>query len=286
MDPESFANGQSTVVGVIILVGLTVLLAGIVFLSASTVDMPSDVGDVLPNAGRSPFSAERVGGSFTGDPVELSMYDSTSGDTVDGSPNATAGVRPPLVDEDVGNAVSSLEGSPPLPDSPTGGEIRVDSGGYYVNTSNSIRSSWDDERVVFDTSGGPVRIGLDGEGFLDSGRILAEGSEFEVNGGYPVEIYVERSSLSADLTLVDVEFNTRRTDAFRVYAQSDDGWEKSEIDIEGGSVFRGIVYAPGSEVEVINSEFYGASVADETVVDGSSYYHDTALERLGEEALP
>lgn len=284
MDPESFVKGQSTVIGAIILVGLTVLLAGIVFLSASTMDMPSDIGEGLPNTGRSPFSAERVGGSFIGDPVELSMYDSTSGDTVDGSPNVTVGMGPPLVDEDVGNAVSSLEGSPSLPDSPMGGEIRIDSGGYYVSSSDYVLSGWDDERVVFDTTDGPVRIGVAGDGFL-SGRILAKGTTFAVEGSHPVEVYVERSDYAVDINFEDVEFDVGGTDGFRVYAQSPKGGYEADIDIEG-SVFRGIVYAPGAEVEVIDSEFYGASVAEETVVDGSSYYHDTALERLGEDDLP
>lgn len=283
---EPTADAQSTVVGVALLVALTVLLAGVLVVSVSSVEPPSDIDDALPDAGPSPFAAERVGGSFTGDAVELSMYDSVSGEKLDGSPNETVGAPPPSVDEAISSEVSALVGSPSLPDSPTEGEIRVNSGGYYVNTSNSIRSSWDDERVVFDTSDGPVRIALDGEGFLDSGRILAEDTEFDINGRNPVEVYVERSSFSADLTLVDVEFDTQRTDAFRVYAQSDDGWEKSEIDIEGGSKFRGIVYAPGSEVEVKNSEFYGASVAEKTVLDGSSYYHDKALNRLGDDALP
>ncbi|MFP4175000.1 MAG: hypothetical protein ACLFSW_04395 [Halobacteriales archaeon] len=276
---------QSTVIGVSLLVGLTVLIAGVVVVTVSSIEPPSDVDDALPTRS-SPFEAENVGGSFTGGADELSMYDSSTGEFLDDSPNRTDGSTPPSVDEGVGSTASSLEGSSSLPDSTEDGEIHVGSGGYYVNTSNSIRSSWDDERVVFDTSDGPVRIALDGDGFLDSGRILAEGTEFAVKGSHPVEVYVERSTFSADLTLVGVEFDGKDTGAFRVYAESNDGWEKSEISIRGGSEFRGIVYAPGSEVEVKNSEFYGASVADETDVEGSSYYHDSALKRLGEDALP
>jgi len=280
------AGSQSTVIGVALLVGLTVLLSGIVVFSVSSVEPPSDIDDVIPNRGTSPFAAERTGGSFTGEAVTVSMYDSVSGEKVDGSPNETAGMPPPSVDEGVKSVVSGLEGSPPLPDGGTGGEVTVDPGGYYVNSSNYVYTRWDGKRVVFDTSDGAVRIALDGEGFIDSGRIRVEGSEFEVTGGAPVEIYVERSTFSADLVLNSVEFDAQSTDAFRVYAQSNNGWEKSEIDIQGGSEFRGIVYAPGSKVEIRNSEFYGASVAEETVIDGSSYYHDTALQRLGADALP
>ena len=278
------AGSQSTVIGVALLVGLTVLLSGIVVFSVSSVEPPSDIDDVIPNRGTSPFAAERTGGSFTGEAVTVSMYDSVSGEKVDGSPNETAGMPPPSVDEGVKSVVSGLEGSPPLPDGGTGGEVTVDPGGYYVNSSNYVYTRWDGKRVVFDTSDGAVRIGLDGDGFFNTGRILAKDTEFVVDGNHPVEVYIERST-SVDLSFENVEFDVQRTDAFRVYAQSDEGWSDSNVDIED-SEFRGIVYAPGSKVEIRNSEFYGASVAEETVIDGSSYYHDTALQRLGADALP
>jgi len=277
-------RSQSTVIGVVLLVGLTVLLGGVVAISVSSVEPPSDIEDAIPERGPSPFSADRVGGSFTGEAVEVSMYDSAAGAVVDGSPNETTGSPPPSVDNPVSQEVFALEGSPPLPDDSGGGAVRVTSGDYYANSSNYVYTRWDDKRVVFDTSDGAVRIGLDGDGFFNTGRILAEGTEFVVDGSHPVEIYVERSS-SVDLSFENVEFDVQRTDAFRVYAQSDEGWSNSNVDIED-SEFRGTVYAPGSEVEVIDSEFYGASVAENTVLEGSSYYHDRSLSRLGTDALP
>jgi hypothetical protein len=277
-------RSQSTLIGVVLLVGLTVLLGGVVAISVSSVEPPSGIEDAIPEHGPSPFSSERVGGSFTGRAVEVSMYDPTSGGVVDGSPNETVGSPPPSVDDPVSKEVSALEGSSPLPDGNGGGVVRVSSGDYYVNSSNYVYTRWDDKRVVFDTSDGAVRIGLDGDGFFNTGRILAENTEFAVDGSHPVEVYIERST-SVDLSLEDVEFDVQRTDAFRVYAQSDEGWSDSNVDIED-SEFRGIVYAPGSRVEIKDSEFYGASVAENTVLEGSSYYHDRSLSRLGTDALP
>lgn len=277
--------GASEVFGVLTLAVLTFLLAGTVLTLTGQFEMP-DADEAVPDARPSPFSSERVAGTFEGDFAERTLYDSSSKEVLSGDPNG-GNYRPPLrIDDEVANRISELDGSPPLPETPTGGNITVDSGEYYLNSSNYIWINWDNERVVFDNSDGPVVIGLDGDGFFNSGRIQAEDTEFAFKGTYPVEVYVERSSFSSDINLEDIEFDTRRTDLFRIYAQSDKGGSKAEINIKGGSEFRGIVYAPGSEVEVEDSEFYGASVAETTTLNGSSYYHDKTLEVLGRDSLP
>lgn len=276
-------DGSSEVLAVLFVVAITFLLAAVVLTATSGFE-PPEPEDAIPEAGTSPFAPERAA-NFAGDPVERTLYDSSAGEVLSGDPEDGAYLPPPNVDDGVAEHVESLEGSDELPTSPQGGEIRVESGGYYVDDTNDIWGEWDNERVVFDTTGGPVRIGLDGDGFFDSGSITAYGSEIEVTGSSPVEIYVERSSYSLDIDFEDVSFENDGTDMFRIYAQSDEGSDLSEIEIRD-STFRGVVYAPGSEVEVRNSEFYGASVAAETDIEGTSYYHDESLERLGEDVLP
>lgn len=273
-------DGSSEVLAVLFVVAITFLLAAVVLTATSGFE-PPEPEDAIPEAGASPFAPERAA-NFVGDPVERTLYDSSAGEVLSGDPADGAYRPPPEVDDGVAERVESLEGTDELPTSPQGGEIRVESGGYYVDDTNDIWSEWDNERVVFDTTGGPVRIGLDGDGFLSSGSIMAEDAEFEVRGSHPVEVYAERRT---HLNFDGTEFEGE-TDSFRVFAQSDEGYNEVEITVEGDSTFRGVVYAPGSEVEVRNSEFYGASVAAETDIEGTSYYHDESLERLGEDVLP
>lgn len=281
--PRSDTDGGSEVFAVLLVAAVTFLLAGAVLTTTSEFE-PPDPADAIPEAGPSPFASERTGG-FVGDAEELTLYDSDADDVLTGGPEDGAYRPPAEVDEAIAERVDSLEGADDLPTTPQGGEIRVDSGGYYVDDTNDIWGEWDDEKVVFDTSDGPISIGLDGDGSFDSGSITAYGSEIEVTGSSPVEIYVERSSYSLDINFEGVSFENDGTDLFRIYAQSDVGSGRSEIEIRD-STFRGIVYAPGSEVVVQDSEFYGASIAGETDIEGTSYYHDEALERLGTDALP
>ena len=277
-EPHRKTKADVSVIAVIFLVTLTVVSAATLFLAVSDFGVPEP--DYPPFEDEpSPFSVEFVEGTLVGDPAETALYDSMTGEEseygFDGSRKL-----PPSVDRGVDGEVSRLSGSTPLPWSDPD-VVVVDSGNYYADSSNHIWFGWDDKRVVFDTTDGPVRVAVD-----EGGRIVSENTEFEVEGDYPVEVYLKRSSSAlADIKMTNVTFENRRTDGFRIYAQSDTAGKDVEMTMED-STFHGIVYAPGATVEFVDSEVYGASVAEETVLEDSSYYHDTHLERLGEDALP
>lgn len=275
---RSPCGGASNVVGIVFLVALTFVLGGLILTTAYMFEMPTDVDDAIPQTGTSPLSPERVGGSFTGDADEVALYDTSSGKMLDGSPNDTAGTPPPSVDDAVSEKVSSLKGSSP-PDDPLFTDVRIESGSYYVDSDVSWWG-FSNETVTFDTSDGPIRIAV-----ADSGRISADGVDIEVEGGGTVSIYLERSTIgTSDFYVNDAEFDST-TDDFRIFAESEPSGSYDDVVIEN-SEFRGIVYTPGSTVSIEDSEFYGASVARETNLDGSSYYHDVTLERLGDDILP
>ena len=277
-EPHKKTEANVSVIAVIFLVTLTVISAGSLFVAVTEFGVPEP--DYPPfEDKKSPFSVEYVEGTLAGNPVETALYDSTTGEEseygFEGSRKA-----PPSVDEAVEREVSGLSGATSLPWSDPD-VVVVDSGDYYADSGSHIWSGWDDKRVVFDTTDGPVNIAVD-----QGGRIVSKDTRFEISGSHHVEVYLKRSpSALTDIRMTNVTFENRRTGAFRIYAQPDTDSEEAEIKIEE-STYRGIVYAPGTTVEFEDSTVYGASVADETFLDGSSYYHDENLERLGTDVLP
>lgn len=275
-EPHRKTKADVSVIAVILLVTLTVVSAATLFLAVSDFGVPEP--DYPPFEDEtSPFSVEFVEGTLVGDPAETALYDSMTGEEseygFDGSRKL-----PPSVDEGVDDTISSMKGSSSFPSGFGGGELRVPSGEYYIGTDETRIGLGD--KIVFDTTDGPVRVAV-----AESGSLSAS-ANFEVEGSHPVEFYVSRSNVFGnDLYVFDSTFRNHRTDAVRVYAQSEAGSDTSDVEFDNAE-FRGIVYAPGATVEFVDSEVYGASVAEETVLEDSSYYHDTHLERLGEDALP
>ncbi len=274
-------DANATVVGVILVVALTLVSAGSIFFAVSGFDAPEP--DYPPfEDGESPFDVKYVEGTLTGDAVETALYDSTTGDVLeygfDGSERSPPGVGGGITD-----TISDLQGSPAPQDGFVDRGIRISSGDYYSD-DNINWWGWDgDGEVVFDTTQGPVRIAVQ-----EGKRVFIDEVEIDVEGSHPVEFYLDRGGRSqAVFTVFDSSFDNHETDAIRVYARTGRGGGVVDNTIYFRNTdFRGVVYAPGTNVEFEDSTVHGASVADETVLDGSSYYHDTHLERLGVGVLP
>jgi len=275
-EPNGETAANVSVIAVIFLVTLTVVSASSLFVAVTEFGIPEP--DYPPfEEETSPFAVEFVEGTLGGNSVETALYDSTTGEeseyVFDGNRKS-----PPSAREGVADTISSLKGSPSFPSGFGGGELRVPSGEYYVETDETRIGLGD--KIVFDTTDGPVKIAV-----AESGS-LSVSANFEVEGSHPVEFYVSRSNVFGnDLYVFDSDFENRRTSAVRIYAQPDAGGDSSDIKVEN-TEFRGVVYAPGTTVKFKDSTARGASIAEETVLDNSSYYHDTHLERLGEDALP
>lgn len=267
-----------SVIAVVFVVGLTVASAATLFFAVSDFGVPEP--DYPPFEDEtSPFAVDFVEGTLAGSPVETVLYDST---TVEEFEYGFDGSRksPPSVDGGVSQKISSFQGRPLPPDSFADGKVRVPTGDYYVDSGSTVSWwSWSGGKVVFDTTDGPVRIAVADEGDVSAGDV-----RFEVEGSHPVEFYLDWSSEPLDLYVFDSTFENHRTDAVRIYGRSD-GEYPTDVKFED-TEFRGVVYAPGTSVEFVDSTAHGASVAEETVLDNSSYYHDKHLERLRTDVLP
>ena len=276
-EPHRKTEANVSVIAVIFLVTLTVVSASSLFVAVTEFGVPEP--DYPPFEDKiSPFAVEHVERTLKGNPVETTLYDSATGDEseygFEGSRKA-----PPSVDKGVADTISDLRGSPAPPGGFVGGKLSIPSGDYYIETDET-RIGLDDDKIVFDTTGGPVRIAV------AEGGSFSASANFKVRGEHPVEFYVDRSNVFGnDLYIFDSNFKNYGTDAVRIYAHSDGGGDTSDIKFEN-TKYRGIVYAPGTTVEFEDSEVYGASVAEKTRLDGSSYYHDENLERLGTDVLP
>jgi hypothetical protein len=273
---EANVKADVSVIAMIFVVALTVVSAASLFVAVSDFGVPEPEYPPFEDE-TSPFAVEYVEGTLAGDPVKTALYDSTTGEEseygFDGSRKS-----PPSVEDGVADSISGLRGASSFPSGFAGGELRVPSGDYYIGSSET-RIGLGSDKIVFDTTDGPVRVAV------DEGGSLSVSANFVVEGSNGVEFYVSRSNVFGnDLYIFDSNFENHRTDAVRVYAQPDRG-NTSDVKFENTD-YRGTVYAPGATVEFVDSTVWGASVAEKTVLEDSSYYHDKHLERLGEDALP
>jgi hypothetical protein len=269
-----------SVIAVLLVVGLVVASAASLLVVVSDFGVPEPEYSPLDDE-TSPFAVEYAEGTLAGSPDETALYDSTTGDVSEyGFEGRDA--SPPPVDEGVRERIEDLEGSSEPPNCPSKDEVNIPPGDYYVDSDVNWWGPYGgDCDVTFDTTGRPVRIAVE-----EAGDISAIDATFNVDGGNPVEFYVQTSNpaIGNDFLISDATFENHRTGAFRVYARSS-GEDSTDVKFED-TEFRGIVYAPGTSVEFEDSTVHGASIAEETRLDGSSYYHDTQVERLGTEVLP
>lgn len=277
-EPHRKTEANVSVIAVIFLVTLTVVSAGSLFVAVTEFGIPEPEYPPFEDD-ESPFAVEYVEGTLTGNADKTALYDSATGEESEYRFEGGGG-SPPSVDGGVREKIEEFQGHPLPPDSFAGGKVRVPTGDYYVDSGSTVSWwSWSGGKVVFDTTDGPVRIAVADEGDVSAGDV-----SFKVEGSHPVEFHLDWSSEPLDFYVFDSTFENHRTDAIRIYGRSD-GEYPTDITFED-TEFRGIVYAPGTTVEFEDSTVYGASVADETVLDGSSYYHDENLERFGTDVLP
>jgi flagellin-like protein len=147
-----------------------------------------------------------------------------------------------------------------------GGEATLTAGDYYLSEVDT------DERIVLDTSGGPVRVAVGGDFTLDDGDV-------EVQGGGVARVFVGD----------DVEI----TGGSEVTVPGDESqrlWlygmpEETSVTLEGNggtpTRFVGVIYVPSSEdgdVSMKHAEVFGAVAGGEIELEnGGVAHYDQAL---------
>jgi hypothetical protein len=207
----------------------------------------------------------RVGGRLIAEGV-IAAGTECSGSEVNSNPQERI-PQPTLVDEEVNERIE--EYSTTFPGSPT-----VSSGNYIVDSDRSLTSD-----ITFDTTGGPINIAVN-----RSDQLLFTGLELEVNGTNPVRIYSGNSSTGipvipkVEFDDVDMDVEGNSTDLFSVLFHSTTDPDQTSMFIQGGTEFYGTVYAPDMEnLEVRDSDVYGAMVAENITVVDSGIHYDQQL---------
>lgn len=270
-------SGQTQVLAAVAMVALTVLVAG-VFYGATSLSQPEE-----PFNPDSPFDERFASaGLVLDDDSKATRFDGRH-DAVLGSGLSGYHGSPKSIDDAVEDLVDSLSHQPPPPTTFTENTLRIDSGGYHLDTNHQWWGWTADDRVIFDTSDGDVRIGL-----TEQARLSVIDADVEVEGDGVVEIYVV-SGQPYDVQFANVDVDADgRTEAIRIYVAARDtntGTVEFESFRDGTMEFEGIVYAPDHHnVYLEDAEFYGALVAGTAELDRSSYYHDVRLqEGIGED---
>lgn len=116
---------------------------------------------------------------------------------------------------------------------------RLEAGDYYleeINLYGNTDDPFDEERLILDTSDGPINIYVEGG---SDGAVVVEGdATIEVRHGpdeHPATIYANDDFKIKQGGTVTVEDD--RTPTFRTYLQPDAKWR-----LEGGSTFKGAVF--------------------------------------------
>ncbi|MFC4542313.1 VWA domain-containing protein [Halosolutus amylolyticus] len=140
-------------------------------------------------------------------------------------------------------------------------QSNIDAGLYYGDELTDLDA--------IDTSGGDVHAGVNG---------TVELSDLEIDGNDSAYIYANDDvTIDGNVTIEDGD----RANALWIYAGSD---AKVTIEDEDEVNFDGVIYAPGSELEVgDNVEITGAAIGGETTFDGDV---DVQFDRSLRTAVP
>ncbi|MDY6779588.1 MAG: hypothetical protein SV760_03380, partial [Halobacteria archaeon] len=135
-------------------------------------------------------------------------------------------------------------GAPPLP---SGGSVINVSPGTYFYDGDTDSLDWNGATVNFNTGGGPITIVLDNSS--NSDQFEVSNAVFKVNGKNPVKIY--RGDINNDNSLgfdnVTFDVINNRTDLFQMFVAPADGNTGPKLDVRGGSLIYGVIYAPNND---------------------------------------
>ena len=146
----------------------------------------------------------------------------------------------------------------------------IPSGDYYLH-SMIIENQSD---LIFDTSGGPVRVLVHSEDVFLKGN-----TNIVVNGPNPVHFYLagETKFFMDNHSWVTNPWD--RADLFQVVMSSDGGGEFTRLKVANNTKYYGTILAPGADIILENNfDLFGAIICREVFVKNhASVHYDEAL---------